>query len=379
MAGKAKIKRIRNIALTAVMCVALLFFVMIAIFQIYESVSINDDSESIVLGMNNTSDKAFGATMKGAPVPIGDYVGIVSGGNFTVVDRGANILSKANFMLSDPILHSKGKYCVAADYKGKTVRLYNEGEIECEIECDGRIISVVTNTNGFFAVATEETGYNAVINVYHKDGEPIYRYRISENTFIDMDISANNRKLIIVEANVKSGVYGSNVVLVEFNRVDAQSEFFVENNLYVGVHFNKNGSFVCLGNKSVDFYRSDCAKAGQVDFKNRTLKSADITTDDLVALAFDGAEGAPVGSSVLEIYDKNANMRGSIAFEDEIEHVSVNGGYIGAVHGDVLDIVKPNGKIKKSFEATAPIKFAIVFPSGNSALVFAGGNTTIVR
>ena len=82
---------------------------------------------------------------------------------------------------------------------------------------------------------------------------------------------------------------------------------------------------------------------------------------------------------VLEIYDKNGEMRGSIAFEDEIEHISVNGGYIGVAHSDVLDIVKSNGKIKKSFELASPIKFAMPFPAGNAAMIFAGGNTTIVR
>ncbi|MBR5535353.1 MAG: hypothetical protein IKU60_01760 [Clostridia bacterium] len=376
MAKKVKIK---ETIITGLLLLVLLFFVVIAVFQIYESRSINDDSERIVLGVNSSSASAFGSTMKGEPVPVGDYVGIVSGGNFTVLDSNANIATKGNFMLSDPIMHAKGKYCVAADYKGRVARLYKEGEVVSEVECTGRVISVVTNVNGFFAVATEETGYNGVITVYHKNGEAIYRYKISKNTFIDMDISANNRKLIVIEANVNLSTPGSNVVLAEFNRVDAQSEFFVESTLYVGVHFNKNGSFVCLGNDRVDFYRSDCAKAGEVKFEGRTLNHADISTDDTVALAFDGAEGAPVGSSVLEIYDKNAYLRGSVAFEDKIEHLSVNNTCIGVAHGKVLDVVKPNGKIRKSFEVSSPVKCAIPFANGSTALIFAGGNTTVVR
>ncbi|MBQ3111128.1 MAG: hypothetical protein IJC69_08330 [Clostridia bacterium] len=371
--------KIKELMITVALTLVMLFFIMIAIFQTYESESINGDTERIVLGVNSSMTSEFGSTIKGRPVNIGEYVGIVSGGNFTVIDRNANIKTTANFMLSDPIMHSKGKYCVVSDYKGKTVRLYKEGEIETEVECDGKVISVVTNVNGFFAVATEETGYNAVITVYHKDGDAIYRYRISKNTFVDMDISANNRKLIVVEANVALATPGSNVVLVEFNREGAQSEFFVENNLYVGVHFNKNGSFVCLGNKSADFYRSDCAKAGEVRFEGRSLHHADISTDDVVCFAFDGADGAPVGSSVLEIYDKNAVLRGSIAFENKIEHLSVNNAYIGVAHGEVLDVVKTNGKIKKSFEVSSPIKCAMPFENGVAALIFAGGNTTVVR
>ena len=150
-------------------------------------------------------------------------------------------------------------------------------------------------------------------------------------------------------------------------------------NLYVGVHFNKNGSFVCLGSQRADFYRSDGAKVGEVSFAGRSINHADISTDDVACFAFDGAEGAPVGSSVLEIYDKNANLRGSIAFEDEVSHISVNNAYIGVAHGEVLDVVKPNGKIKKSFTATSPIKCAMPFAGGNSALIFAGGNTSVMR
>lgn len=372
-------KKIRDTAITVLMAIMLLFFVMIAAFQIYESTDINDDNERIVLGINSASDSKLGSTLKGNPMPVGDYIGIVSGGNFSVIDSNADTKTAVNFMLSDPILHSRGKYCVAADYKGKSVRLYKEGDVVAEIECSGKVISVATNANGFFAVATEETGYNAVINVYHKNGEAIYRYRISDNTFIDMDISANNRKLIVVEANVKGATVGTNVVLAEFNREDVESEFYVDSTLYVGVHFNKNGSFVCLGSDGIDFYRSDTGKVGEVKFDGRNLLYADISTDDMVALAFDGAEGAPVGSSVLEIYDKNAMMRGSMAFEDGIEHISVNGAYVGVAHGEVLDIVKSNCKVKKTIEVSSPIKSAMPFANGNSALIFAGGNTTIVK
>lgn len=369
----------KDIIITAALAVLLLFFAVIACFQIYESVRINDEDERIVLGVGSTSDGDFHATLKGKPLPVGDYIAIVSGGNFTVVDKNAAIKTEGNFMLSDPIMHSKGKYLVAADYKGKTARLYEEGKLKTEIKCEGRIISVVVNTNGFFAVATEETGYNAVINVYHKGGEAIYRYRISENRFIDMDISANNRKLIVAEANTSAAAPGSTVVLAEFNRDRAENSFFAESNIYVGVHFNKNGSFVCIGNSGIDFYRSDCAKVNEIKFGSRTLKHGDIMTDDMVALAFDGADDAPVGSSVLEIYDKKGNIRGSIAFDSEIEDISVNGGFVGVAHGETFDIVKSNGKIKKTFESTSPIKYAIPFKGGNCALIFAGGNTTIVR
>lgn len=372
-------KKIRDIATTVLLGIVLLFFIGIAILQLWEDDGIKDTDDRIVLGVGTTTSAAYGSALKGQPAPMGDCVGIVSGGSFTVIDKNAQILTSENFMLSDPILHSKGKYCVVADFGGKKVRLYEKGQVVCEVDAIGEVISVVTNANGFFAVATEETGYNAVINVYHKNGEPIYRYRISGNVFVDMDISANNRKLIAVEAQMGEGVVGSKVVMTEFNRVDAEKEFYVESNMYVNVHFNKNGSFVCLGNTGVDFYRADGAKVGEISFEGRSLEHADIATDDFVALAFAGSDDGSLGASTLEIYDKKGKLRGASVFAEKIQEICVNGSYVGVAHSDVLDIVKSNGKIKKTIKASSTVKNGIPFETGDAALVFAGGNTQVIK
>lgn len=364
---------------TALLILALLVFVIIAFFQIYGMNDINDEGERIVLGVNGTGNETFGTALKGHPVPMGDLIGIVSGGNFTVVDKNADTKTTENFMLSDPVLSSKGNYCVAADFGGNTARLYEKGQVKAEVTTEGKIISVVTNANGFFAVATEETGYNAVIHVYRKSGEPIYRYRIADNTFIDMDISSNNRKLVVCEANLGAGTIGSNVVMVEFNSEAAESVFYVKGNLYVDVHFNKNGSFVCLGNEKIDLYRADCSLVGEIGYNGRTLVSSDISEDDMICLGFEGAAASEGSVSLMEIYDKNGKMRGTAMFEDDIEYICVNGSYAAVSHGDVLDIVKSNGKVKKSFETTSPVKYGAPFATGDAAVIFSGGNTTIVK
>lgn len=372
-------KRIAEILKTIVLLAALIFFIVIAVFQAYESFSINDTASRIVLGVNGTGSETFGSALKGHPAPMGELIAIVSDGNFTVIDSSAGSKTTENFMLSDPILHSKGNYCVVADYGSDDVRLYEKGEVITRVETEGKIISVVTNTNGFFAVATEETGYNAVITVYKKNGKAIYRYRIAENTFIDMDLSANNRKMIVVEANLSSGSIGSNVVVVDFNRKDAENVFFTQDVIYVNVHFNKNGSFVCVGSDRADVYRADCALLKTIDYKGRKLIGADVNNDDLLSFAFHGVNEGETGVSSLEIFDKKGNVRGSVSFENEIEHICVNGGYVAVSHGEKLDIVKANGKIKKSFGTTSPIKYAAPFSDGNAAVIFSGGNTTVVK
>ena len=334
--------------------------------------------ERIVLGVN-TGDENFGSTLKGCPVPIGNLIGVVTGGNFIVVDDKGDVKTTENFVLTDPILHSKGNFTVAADFKGNTAKLYEKGDVKTTVTTEGKIISVVTNANGFFAVASKETGYDAVITVYRKNGEAIYRYRITDHTFIDMDISANNRKLVVVEANLKGGTVGSNVVLVEFNREDSESVFYAKGNVYVAVHFNKNGSFVCLGNEKTDLYRADGSKMGEILYNDRNLIASDITTDDMICLGFEAGPDDNAGSSNMEIYDTTGKMRGEISFDDTLEHISVNGNYAAVSHGDVVDIVKGDGKIKITFESTAPVKYGVPFESGKAVVVFSGGNTVILK
>lgn len=371
-------KKALNIIKTIVLLAALVFFVVIAICQVYESFDTDNDDGRIVLGVNGTGSATFGSALNGTSVPMGDLAGIVSGGNFMVIDKNGDGKNSEGFMLSDPILHSAGNFCVVADYNGNTVKLYEKGQVVSTVETDEKIISVVTNNNGFFAVATEEVGYNAVINVYRKNGTAIYRYRITENIFIDMDISSNNRKLIVTEANLDAAQAGSVIAEVALNVENSGSSVYIPDELYIGIHFNKNASFVALGSKRTDLYRSDMKISQSIDYGGKTLITSDITTDDMICLAFKG-NGENAGGSLLEIYDKAGKLRGSTVFEDEISHISVTGAYIAVSHGDVVDVVKSNGSIVKTFATTSPVKCATAFSTGDAAVIFSGGNTTIMK
>lgn len=375
MEEKRKVVKLgkKNIVAVIIVCVLIVAFAL-AVGIIPEK----PIGERIILSADST-EESYGSTLKGSPVGIGNLVGVVSGGNFMISDDKGEIKTSENFVLTDPIIHSSGNYTIGADYKGNVAKLYEKGEVETTVNAEGKIISVVTNANGFFAIATKEAGYNAVITVYRKNGEAIYRYRITENTFVDMDISANNRKLVVTEAAMQGGIVGSNVVLAEFNRENAESVFYTKGNIYVAVHFNRNGSFVCLGNEQIDIFRADGTKSCEIEYGGRKLLASDIGTDDMIALGFEAGADEEAGVSSVEIYDKNGKQRGKIQLEDEIEHIGVNGRYAALSHGDKTDIVNGECKIKLTHESTSPVKYAMPFDNGKSVVVFSGGNTLILK
>ena len=82
---------------------------------------------------------------------------------------------------------------------------------------------------------------------------------------------------------------------------------------------------------------------------------------------------------VVEVYDRTGEMKFSLDFKDSVNHVCVNGKYISVAHGDNVDILKRNGKVKKSFETTTTVKYAAPFSNGKSAIVFSGGNTSVMQ
>lgn len=372
-------KKVFEILTTILLLALLIFFVVIAVFQVYEYNTEKLQGERIVLGVNSSSSDNFGQALKGHPVPLGDYMGIVSGGRFTVIDKNAREKSEGEFLLSDPLAHSKGNYCIVADFGGNIAKLYEKSIAVTTIETERKILSVATNSHGFFAIATEGIGYDAVITIYRKNGNAIYRYSIAKNDFIDMEISENNRRLILLESNLTTGTLGSNVVVAEFNRADAQNSFAEIGNLYVKVHCNKDGSFVCVGNERVDFYRADGKKYAKIEYNSKVLTGADFDNNDNLYLAFSGINQGESGVSTVEIYDKKANLKGKCNFESSIEYICANKGYCAVAVGENTSILRTNGKIKKTFEATAPVKCASVFPDGETAVIFSGGNTTIMK
>ena len=56
--------KLKEIVITSLLAIALLFFVVIGVFQIYEEVSINGDDERIVLGVSNATNSPFGSKNK---------------------------------------------------------------------------------------------------------------------------------------------------------------------------------------------------------------------------------------------------------------------------------------------------------------------------
>ncbi len=368
-----------DILKTSVLILALIAFIVVAVCQFYEANSNNYDSERVLLGFESEKSGTLGSALAGRPAPMGDIIGIVSGGGFVIVDKNASSVSGDTYMLSDPIIDSSGNYCVAGDYGGTTIHLYENGTLINITRAEGNIISLVTNSNGFFAAATEQVGYDAVITVYRKSGEAVYRYKVSGNSFVDMDISSNNRRLLITEANLENGSTGSTVTIAEFNREDAESVFDVRDRLYFSVHFNKNGSFLCLGASGLDIYRADGEKTGEIEFSSGQLLAADISQDDMVCLAFSSLSAESGGGSVMEIYDKTGKKRGEAQFPQNVEYICVNGAYAAASYGNNVDIVRGNGKVKTTLEASAPVKYAAPFENGTSAVVFSGGNTEILR
>ena len=129
----------------------------------------------------------------------------------------------------------------------------------------------------------------------------------------------------------------------------------------------------------MDIYRADTKKENSISFDGRTLLCADITEDDMICLAFKGPGEEGSGEAVLEIYDKSGKKRGEAAFDEAISHICVNGFYVAVSHGDTVDIVNSKGKIKKTFETPSPVKYAAPFSNGNAAVIFSGGNTTIMK
>ncbi len=371
MGGKEKmISRVK----TAVTLLALATFITVAIWQFYMAEDSKKTDDRLVLGVENSIEEFSGAGLVGSPAPMGDLIALVSGGSFMVVNKNAENVLGESFMLSDPVICGNGDFCAAGDYGGKKARLYEKGKLLTEVETEGEIIAVTVNRSGSFAIAVKQVGYDAVITVYKKNGTPVYRYNIGNNSFIDMDLSPNNRLLLIAEANLQDGDTGSRVTVAEFNRSDSEIKFDVKSNLYLDVHFNKSGSFVCMGSTGVDIYRVDGTKTASIDYGGRNLSAADISEDDMICLGFSSEAG-----SVTEVYNRNGKLRGTAEFSEQTEHICTNGSYAAVSHGNTVDIIGADGKTRKELVTSSPVKYAAPFAGGKSALVFAGGNTEILK
>lgn len=296
--------------------------------------------------------------------PMGDSLAIASTTGLQLLDSSGETVSREVFSMVNPAVCSNETCCAFFDVGGKTLRIFKDGKIH-DLDRTSAIISVTVNSNGYFAVAEEETGYKGSVTVYGSDLEPKYKWYSGSGYTLDAAVSPDNGTLAVLCV----GPSGSIIHLMHLDSEEEFASISIPDELAFKIHFAKNGNLYALSEKSIRFYGSGGKELSIYNFKENYLANYEFSDEfcavvlskyvsgsDVSLLSF-GADGKVLGTILLDGEPLSLSSHKQKLLVLDAESV--------ALYSDDLRLQKKNHVVPGSMSAVLMPKSSILLLSSH--------------
>ncbi len=275
---------------------------------------------------------------------------------------------EVDFPCTDPLLSASGRYILAAERGGQSVKLIRGRKVIYDMKTDGEIITVSVNKKGTFAVVTKERGYKGRLQVFSPRGKELYAWHSAEQNILAAAVSEDNKKIAVSVVNMQepgrlSAVYQFDMKETAPRILDVGSENAVSNLLYNGT------LLLALGDEGLYGYDAKGTQKFKIDYEGRELQKFSFYSGGILALGLGG--GAESGS-LLKFYDMRGTEKGACPIDGEIFGLDTFGRYAAVSTRDGVLVARQNGDIVDKKEMGAGAQNAFLCGSRNRVFLRIG-------
>lgn len=330
-------------------------------------------------GKNAEDSRGVEGYAGGTALPVGDKALLLTTNTFLLMDENGRGSAK-DISIASPAACACGDYIVVCDREGRDFALYKGDKQVYSLRTEYPIISAKVNKNGYAFVAGEPSGGGAEIRVYNDKGEAIYAWSMGGGEFVDMDLSADNSRLVISSVGDAEDELRGELTVVRLDKTERQAAGVREGEIYFNVKINRDYTITALGSEQLALYNSDGALRWSLGYDGRTLLGADTSNPDAMVICCESASSGLVGKSTqIELVNRLGEVTASTEMNGLCETLSVSGGHIAASAGNRVFIYDEKCRLKKELLSDFTVKHMALFDSGKAAFVMSGSAGNIIK
>lgn len=310
---------------------------------------------------------------------IGDKVAFLTTTSYSVLNENAEGES-INIALSDPQLHTEGEFAACYNLDSDEIAVFKNTDKVYSVETNNKILGVKVNRNGYLFVATEKEGYNCECMVYNREGEAIFKWDVSKSEFLDGDINCSNNAIALSLTAAGNEKLLGEVVLIDITDAKVIKKETFDDGIFYSVDFNSNDTYTAIGSHALSYFNSDGSKKWAYDYGKKSLLKADITSHDMMVLAFSDTSAVIEGNSTdVKVVNRLGKVTAEAVFEGTIDGISATNDTIALVFGKKICITNPSLRKKKMIENTYSVKKAALFDDDKHLFVLGTSGGEIVE
>jgi len=300
---------------------------------------------------------------------------IVGSDGLAAVNRRGDVVWNTNERFSFPFADVRGNYILHGARRGQDAIVYRNRREIYRVEMNESIRLGRVNSNGYSAIVTEAMGFNAMVTVFNRRGDEVYRWFVGDGYIVDVDIARDNRTLAIAKYSYAGTGILSTVTFVDIVRDDVLSIVTRYESLIFSIRFNRDGTLASVSDTEFLRLNRDGRLRHEVNFGGRQLSTFNIDSENTMVFAFVTSRG----NTTVEIYNRDGMLRGSYQSQGRLRNITVSGDIILLSRLRTVVRISPNGRTEEVVTVPYDIKSLQIMGGRRHALIVGGNNASIVR
>ncbi len=371
-------ERILNILKTVASIIVILAMLVIIYYQnrdrdIFKS---GESESNKVISANKNSVSSFSV---GNLKKFGEEVALLTTTSYSVHNKNGSHKA-TNVAFSQPILHTEGNYAVCYELNSTQLHVFKGNSEAYSITTDNKIFQAKVNESGYLFAATDKDGYNCECLVYNRNGEPIFKWDISKSEFIDGDINYDNDTIILSLASSEKKELLGELLLINITNANVIKRTTYHSSVFFSVDFNNNGTYVALGNNSLNYFNYDGTEKWNFNYGGKKLLKADVSNHDMLVLAFSGAGEMYDGNSTeIVAISKLGKKTGEKTVDGTVDDLSVGRNCVAVAVDKKIYVLSTKLSEKKTIKTDYSIKQIALFNDDSHIFALGSSSGEILR
>ena len=300
---------------------------------------------------------------------VGDNVLLLSGEGLVITDETLDKKVFANRAGSKPQIKSTKDNYIQFFSGSKTV-FVNDGSETKEIVCDNNVITATINKNGYYAIATDEKGYKALITVYNTRDEEIFKWHSADNFVLGLALSPDNKSLATSMIHFGNDKQSNLLTVFKFSEEKPVSSAEINSNFVAEIKYISSSKILVIGSEEMMMYSPKGDKIWNVSYDGEKLVNYSVN-DNYIAIA-NRSSSALLGSCMINIYDYSGRKISETDHPEDIVDMDTAGDNILITSKKSIRIITKSGKETNNIKFAKDIKHGLLFGNTGYAAIVTG-------
>ena len=248
---------------------------------------------------------------------------------------------------SDLHLKACDNYIIAYDKGGTGAVIFNNNKILSKISSQSKIIFAKPFNNGEFLIIAEDSNAKNQVILYSQDAKEKYKWHSGMNNILDATYSPSIEKLVIITAQLSTGVFNSKIQFFDIDNPAPVSETTFDNVFFTNINFYNKDEILVLSDMGLYYFNKNGKHRGTYSFNNKMLTCYKQMPGGMMALSFGSKSG---NGTVVEVVNSKAELIGVYDSPNDVYSIDATSNNILLCGLREISLIGKKGSLIRNFE-----------------------------